>query len=146
MSDSNIQLSCPEEAATGLVIHPTESNRQVTMRALRLAAAELSQGASLAAALAKAGTTAQELARGGARVRAKLEELRGEYTADAATIRELVTLTWTQKALDEACPKVQMVALRELSLIPEVGLKGQRLAGPQVEVLSPETQAVLDSL
>lgn len=130
----------------GLVVHATESNRAVTMRMMKAYVEGLASGQKPAVAAAAAGTTPKALRRGGRRVREAIDRLTEDYVADAGTLKQLVTLSWTELALESVDPKLRLAALRELASIPEVGLKNGpgRSAVPE-EILDPETLRALEA-
>lgn len=142
---SDVDLG-PELPQTGLIEHPSESNRAVSLRALKRYIEGLSAGASPSAAATAAGTSLDEMRRGGKRVREKLAELTEGYLADVSTIKALVQAAWLEIAIDNPDVKLKLVAMHELAAIPGVQLKQVPGRPPMVEQeLSAETMAALEA-
>lgn len=139
----------PDDGSTGLeiILHPTESNSVVQLRQIQRYVQERVNGRSQRDAARAAGTTEAAIKQQGRAVQKKLVDLRADFTATADEIRELVILQWVQKALGDD-EKVAMLAMNELSRIPEVGLKTAKGLNPSgvSTTLTDETRKVLETL
>lgn len=103
-------------------------------------------GANVFAAASAAGVSLEVLERDSV-VRQYIRQAKRKYDARASEIRDAVTLKWLETAFEDPDPRIRLVALRELSLIPEVGLKAVKGIAPAGrQLLSEETEAALDSL
>jgi hypothetical protein len=133
-----------------LILHPTASNATAFQRQVQKYVEGLRDGLGRSAAARAAGTTLHAIRQSGREVQKYLSEARSEFAASPEELRELVLLQWTQRALTSTDPRVALLALNELSKVPEVGLKspkGGSAAGPkELGTLSDETRAVLDGL
>ncbi len=151
----DIDLGLPEEGGSGkeLIVHPTLGRDSVAFQQVVRYVEKLQEGIKPQAAAKAAGTTLGAMKLQGRAVQKYLAEKRSEYTATADDLRELAMLQWVERALrkpgdDGYIPGEAMAALREISLIPEVGLKGKPGAAgaSTVRQLSEETQSILDRI
>ncbi len=135
---------------TGLevILHPTLGNQSLKLQQLVRYVEGLKAGAKPTQAAKDAGTTLGKMKQSGRAVQAYLARVRGEYTAEASDLKELIILNWTERALTATDSREAMAALHELSLIPEVGLKGKpnSTSQPEIRSFSQEAQAILDSI
>lgn len=140
-----------------LIVHPTLGRDSVQFQQLVRYVEGLKDGKGPTQAARAAGTTLGAMKLQGRAVQKYLAKARSEYTAEVAEIRELLVLQWLERALREPTladgspnpgydPRESMAALHELSLIPEVGLKGKSAALATVRELGEDTQAILDRL
>ncbi len=140
-----------EPASSGMevIVHPTLGRDSVQFQQIVRYVDALRDGKKPRAAAREAGTTLGAMRQQGKAVQRYLAKAKAEYAATAEEIREVCVLQWTQKALAEPTDpsydaREVMMALHELSAIPEVGLKGKTSVQSQVRQLSEETQSILD--
>ncbi len=147
-----------ENTETGLMLHPTMSQQSAQFTQVVKYVEALKAGKKPTQAARDAGTTIGVLRLQGKAIGKYLAKARQEYAATAEEIREITVLKWMERAMSErALPdgspnpvydaRETMMALHELSAIPEVGLKGKALpAASGTMQFSEETQQVLDSI
>lgn len=157
---ADIPIPEEEKSTPGmeLVIHPTLGRDSAQFQQVVRYVEALKEGKKPRQAARDAGTTLNILRLQGKAIGKYLIKARQEYAATAEEIREVTILKWMERAMSEPVlasgapnPKYDaretMMALHELSLMPEVGLKGKPLVGTTGELqFSEETQQVLDSI
>jgi len=148
----------PDSKETGLIVHPTLGRQSAQFQQVVRYVEALKDGKGPRQAAKAAGTTIPVLRLQGRAIGKYLAKARQEYAATAEEIREIAILRWMESAmqnpmLDDGTPnqsydaREKMMALHELSLMPEVGLKGKAVGGARGELqFSEETQEVLDSI
>ncbi len=154
MSEIPLPIEPEEVPSSGMevIVHPTLGQQGRDFQKIVRYVEGLKDGLGARDAAKAAGTTHGAMKLQGKAVQRYLAKARAEYTADAAELRELTVLKWVERALrDPGDPNFDaretMLALREISAIPEVGLKGKaevKLNGQRV--FSEEAQAVLDQV
>ena len=144
----------PDEPASpclSVIVHPTLGRDSARFQQIVRYVEGLRDGLGQKQAARAAGTTPSAMRLQGKAVQKYLAKARSEYTATAEELRELTILQWAERALKDPQspgydPREAMAALHEISLIPEVGLKGTRTAGVvQAErQFNEEEQDILD--
>jgi hypothetical protein len=142
----------PPKTGREVILHPTLGRSSEEFTKIVKYVEGLKGGMKPRAAAKGAGTTLGELKRQGTKVQKYLAKARAEYSAEASDLREMTVLQWVERALrqpgeDGYDPREAMIALNEISKIPEVGLKGKGAPGAAAQTsFSEEAQAVLDAV
>ncbi len=144
--------SSSESSGMELIIHPTFSQQSAQFTQVVKYVEALKAGKKPTQAARDAGTTIGVLRLQGKAIGKYLAKARQEYAATAEEIREITVLKWMERAMMDRTDanydgRETMMALHELSAIPEVGLKGKALPAANGTIqFSEETQQVLDSI